>query len=442
LACPFNLGQALTALASNRLYDPSMQYWSAAELTFYVQEALRTWNSLTGYWRGDFTFELSQDTFYDLTQVANTLRPMTVTDDYLYQVIEAHLLEPATTAYPLTWTGTTQFTMQDLVAAVQRGRDETLGVTGCYVTQRVVAAAPGRISLPSTVIDIRRNSFEDAQGVNHYLWKSDPQAWLGYETGYTSNPTGTPRTYSVSTEPVWTFDTDVPAGVGTYNLFTVETEGSLSVNNSSLLYVPDDWSWVIKFRALSDLFGQESEPKDSARQKYCEARYQQGLRLLSIAPALLLMRVNNIPVFIDSVKAADAYQLGWDNQTPGTPKSALIDGLNLIAFNPPPAAGPYSAFATVIQNAPVVQNDSDCLNLTNDFVDVILDYAQHLAALKMGGQEFADTMPLYQRFVKQAALYTSKVGQQGPFTRELWAMSQKQEVMEPRLKEDEEAQVG
>src|ERR1039458_9319360 len=85
---------------ANRLYDPSQTFWTGAELALYLNEALSTWNALTGNWRGDFTFQTQPNvTWYDLTsipQMPNTLRPLTVTDASLYTLMQYHLLEPPT----------------------------------------------------------------------------------------------------------------------------------------------------------------------------------------------------------------------------------------------------------------------------------------------------------------------------------------------------------
>src|SRR5882724_3453892 len=161
-AAPYSfisLSQMRQQLA-NRLYDASMVFWSSAELTVYIQGALRTWNSLTGYWRGDFLFQSVQgQIWYDLPLLANTLRPYTVTDQNIYQEILYHLLEPITGPVSL------QFTTDDIVQAVQRRRDEILSITSCSQTRRLVGAAAGRITLPDSVIDVRRMAYLPTESV-------------------------------------------------------------------------------------------------------------------------------------------------------------------------------------------------------------------------------------------------------------------------------------
>src|SRR5208337_2244813 len=102
------LGAARQELA-NRLYDSGQVFWSAAELTAYLTESLRTWNALTSYWHDNFLFTPQANvTWYDLTAQTNSLRPYTVTDATLYLIMQYHLLEPASGINP--WPGSSQFT--------------------------------------------------------------------------------------------------------------------------------------------------------------------------------------------------------------------------------------------------------------------------------------------------------------------------------------------
>ena len=67
-----NLATMLTQL-SERLDDESNVYWTTPELTAYIQEALRTWQSMAGYWRNRMIFNTALNTsFYDLTKQAGS----------------------------------------------------------------------------------------------------------------------------------------------------------------------------------------------------------------------------------------------------------------------------------------------------------------------------------------------------------------------------------
>jgi hypothetical protein len=211
-----------------------------------------------------------------------------------------------------------------------------------------------------------------------------------------------------------------------------------STTAASLLGIPDDWSWVLKFGALSDLFNRENLAKDLLRAEYCSKRYQDGLALLNAASALLGLRVNNIPLDIDSLKNGDYFNPGWQAATHGSPQSAYVAGLNLIACQPAPDSdGAYSATAHVVQNAPVPVNLTDKIQLSRDDFDAILEYAQHLAALKLGGEEFAATLPLYDHFMKRAGVYNSKLAAMSELQKTMFEISQLEEKRNPRYSSPE-----
>jgi hypothetical protein len=418
-----------TALAA-RLYDPTNQFWTQAELLLYFQEAMREWNALTAYWRGDFTFNpVAGATWYDLTTIANTLRPLTLTTTNLYTVIEYHLLEPPVGAGP--WTGSAQFAISDIQGAVARRRNELLGTTGCSVTQSVVAALPGRTALPSTTLDLRRVAFLPANGFGapSTLWQDDAWAWESFEPAYAALPPGIPATYAVNTQPLFTFDVDANLNVpGQYELLTTQAGADPS------LVVPDDWAWLVKWGALADLLGRESNAKDPLRAAYCEKRYAEGMSLLALAPALLTFRIAGqpLPLQIDAVREADEYATGWEGLTPATPSIVYVAGLNLMALSPPPDLATYAMTATVVENTPVPAIPTDCINVTVDVYEALLDEAQHIAMFKSGGAEFTATFPMHQRFMQLAALYSSKLAEMGEFSHMLQEQSHQEDAANPR----------
>ncbi len=431
------LTQAIAELGL-RLFDTTSQLWSDAEKTLYIQESLRTFQALSNFWRNDFVFPTAiNTTWYDLTTVANSLRTINVTDQQLYTIMEFHLLEPVATNFPAVgqvWTGSKQFTIQDLINAVQRRRDEILSVSGCTITRRTVAAVPGRTLLPDSVLDIRRGAFIPNTGFGSVspLWMDDTWAEQAYENSYLQTPPGTPQIITVSSQPPLSFDVDIQPNVpGSYELLTIEAGGALSVVASSTLLIPDDWTWVLKWGALADLFSRESNGKDELRAQYCEARYRQGLQLLTGASALLAMRLNNVPLNIDSVYNADAFNQGWQGVAATKPDTALVAGLNLVALSPTPDVGPYSVTATVAQNAPIPSVGTDPVQVGRDEYDAVIGYAQHLAAFKMGGAEMMATAPLLERFLTAAQVYNSKLAQSGEFMKAIYGLSSLQKKANP-----------
>ena len=158
-----------------------------------------------------------------------------------------------------------------------------------------------------------------------------------------------------------------------------------------------------------------------------------GLHLLARAAALLQWRVDNVPVLLDAVRDGDCYNPGWESAAQGTPNAgAYLSGLNLVGVTPPPSATAATFTATVVENAPLPSAPTDDVQVGRDDLDALIDYTVHLAMLKCGGAEFQSTLPLFDRFLKQAEVYGLKLAELGEFTRPLLGQSQREDDRNPR----------
>lgn len=411
-----SFGQAKTALAQ-RLSDPSKQFWSDSELGAYILESLQTFNALGNFYRQEFTFNSRPNvTWYDLTDainLPNTIRPLSETDQTLLSLIEYHLLEPQTSAYPLAWTGSLQFAITDLLSAIQQSRDEVLSESGCTIVQAYIAALPGRTFLNGNVLGLRRVAWLPTSGFGYTancLLPADLWSQQSFESGFPQGSPGTPLTYRQSTEPPLGFDVDVqPAVPGMYDVLTVDAGADLSISASTVLPIPNDWCWVAKWGALAQLFGRDSVSSDQFRAQYCLARYKMGLEAMRSAPALLGARINNVPVVVEPVTNGDFYDANWQAQAAGTPRAVYYAGLNQVGLGPTPSTNGYSITASVVRNMILPSLNADYLQVGRDDVAAILDESQHIAMLKCGGAEFAETFPLHGNFLRRCALSNSKL---------------------------------
>lgn len=375
-------------------------YWGAGELLVYIVAALRTWQALTGSYRDRGVFPTVAGTaFYDLTSLLPVQYGYSVTDSALVTQLQYLLLEP--TGIP--WVGSNQFTLSQLTQALQKRRDQFLRDTGMVVSLLPVPYFPntpgGRVQIPDSVISVRRASWVDTSQVHSPLYRTDEFGATNFSS-LTTTP-GQPFSYSISTSPPVSLQVyPPPLDVGGVNLCVVQAGATLDPSTGVLLGVPDDYSQYVLFGALADLLNADGQCRDPQRAQYAETRYQEGVALGAQFPSALQLYLNSQPIRVGSTGDFDGFNRGWEN-TSGTPTRGGFVGRNLLALNSVPDAI-YSVGIDGVRNMPVPAADADYIQVGLDSLDVILGYAQHLAAFKMGGQEFQNTQVLYQQFIQAA----------------------------------------
>lgn len=397
---------SLVSGLSARLGVPTNPYWVTAELQAYVIEALRTWNAMTKHWRTRLPLTATPGTFfYDLSNPVITnpvLIPYTVRDVDLIPTIQYHFLEPAN---PTAWTGSEMFTLADLTNAMQRRRDQFLLETGCVIQQYsfpLTASPVGRFLLSEAVIDVRRCAFQTTAGKYFQMSGADEIELASFLPFWDRSATQQPKAWSVTMTPPFQIQVaPAPKVIGTLQMLVVAVGAVLNPATGVEIGVPDDFSWVIKWGAMADLLGKDSPARDLARAVYCEDRYQQGAELARRSSTVLNGTVNNRQVKVESVYDLDYHSPNWHN-TFGAPNRIAMAGMNMLAVNRVPDTQ-YGITLDVVQNAPVSSLSAD-LGLSPAAADALIDYAEHLAAFKMGGAEFQATQPQYERMLKMAGV--------------------------------------
>ncbi len=386
-----------------------MSFWTTAEINANVVEALRTWNAGARYWRNRVTFNtVSGQAFYDLSSTTGTSADLgyTVTDQDLVSSIEYSLLEPATFT---AWTGTTQFTLSDVVNALERRRNQFLVETGAVLTNYTQNVAPpfaGRVAISNSVIDVRRLAWQTTGNYYYPLWREDEWAMDTLLQNWPGTP-GTPSVYSVSVVPPFTIQlAEPPMATGTLNLIVVSAGATLDPTIGVSMGIPDDYAWVVKWGALADLLGMSGPAADPLRAQYCEKRWQEGVQIAKEAPTVLDARLNNVPLQVSTLYELDTLSPTWQN-APGQPDTVAMAGMNMLILSPPPD-GVYSMTLDIVQNTPVPALTSTALVLSRDIQDAIIDESQHIAAFKQGGEEFLATVAEHERFMRMAGIYRER----------------------------------
>lgn len=438
------LSSALSSLAL-RLGDPDNVYWKSAELTAYIIEALRTWQAFTSFYRDRQVFNTAaNEPFYDLSQTG--LLPAgvfdyNVTDRNLVSIINYHLLEPQLSG-GWTWTGTDQFSLAQVVEALQRRRDRFLGESGVVITKMdiatVVSLPSGRIAIPDTIIDIRRAAWmvtdpdDNTRTIGSQLWRDDEFSMQAFKSDWMETPDDPPQVYSVSLTPPASVQVGpIPSLGGELQVCAVKSGQPLDVTTGVLLGIPDDLAWGIKWGALADLLMADGQGTDLQRAQYCESRYQQAVALAVLNPAVLETQLNGVFLPNGSIFEMDAYLSSWQS-TFERPQFAGMAGRNLMALGNRPD-GVYSVTLDLARNMVVPSAAGDYLQVGREDLDTILDYAQHIAAFKEGGQDFTETMQLLQNFLKAAGEKNARLRQAAFYNDALRQAGLKQPGDVPRL---------
>src|SRR6266436_3465994 len=422
---------AKQALAQ-RLADPTNAFWTDIENGLYLAEALRTWNALTEQWNADFAFTPTSVPWYDLSRLPGSPRLRMLTDTYLYTVMEYHLLEPPTGG---AWTGTSQFNISDLSQSLQSARDEMIQTSGCNIAQMgPLPSVPNtrRTYLPDSTLEPRRARFMPDSGAPNTMTREDNLAWDSFEPDHAQTPR-VPQSWGVISGPPLAFDVDTgPNVAGRYDVLALMAGIPFNPPASTLLGIPDDWSWVAKWGALAELLGRDSEATDRERATYCNKRYEDGLKIMQQSNWLLTGTINGIPVDTPAVRQQDGYAPEWQNDGSAWP-AIVTAGMDFFA--PCPVGGsPRGVSLVVVGNAPIPVLDTEFVQISRDAFDVILDYSQVLASLKMGGTEFSDTKVLEKNFFQFAMETNKRLAAMGLFRDMLGLEGRRQDINQPRKK--------
>lgn len=437
-----------------RLNDTSMVRWTKSELILYLSESLRVWNAITQQWIVDFTVSYVQPspatlpTWNSTGNSANSLvgsnptspRYQTLTDSYLYTVIQAHLLEPQNGN--ATWTGTSQFSLTDFVNAFTARRDQILQLTDCNVgpfTPLSIAPGSNRVQLADSaaqsILDMRRIRFLPAvnQGNPSTLHRDDLLS-MEYFTNNFEQTFGTPLTWDVLGSPpqFLTFDAK-PNVPNTLDMLGIISGGAVTPPTAAPLLIPDDFGWVLKFGMMADMLTKETESRDLVRAQYCQQRFDEGVRLMMEMPWLTQARINDVPVDTPSFYEADRFDYEWQSN-PNAMTEIVRGGIDLFAVSPViPAGATVGVTLTVVGNQPIPASDSDFVQVSRDVLDAILDEAEHLAQFKEGGAEFIESVALHQRFLAVAIKTNARLAESGIFATSLRRPISKEDEAEPRF---------
>ena len=122
---------------------------------------------------------------------------------------------------------------------------------------------------------------------------------------------------------------------------------------------------------------------------------------------ILRVEVNEVPLASTNLYDLDYGQPTWESEvctSTTSPQAWAPVGFNQFAIWPASFAGAESLVVEGVQPAPVLASlaPTDFVNLGQDELETILDYAQHIAQFKEGGQEFEASQIYLKEFLQEA----------------------------------------
>lgn len=408
-----------------------------SEVGGYLTEAFRVWNCLANFWRERVVFQtVAGQAFYRISSTGVVTNPTdvlapTLTDNDLVAEIMYHLLE----SQPLqpdpidvtTWRGTDMFTLEWVLGALTRRRDQFLHETAITLHNDLlsgVISAEGRLNLPENVLDVRRVAWKALDNSHTKLWRMDEWEAQAQLPTWAYNPDTAPTGFSLILTPPVRIQLVPPPALGG-QLDTIYSQSGTELTGGVLLGVPDDWAWAIKWGALADLLSSEGQGKDQDRAQYCTDRWEQALEVARHDPDVLWGQVNGVPAILMALQDLDSGIAGWQDET-GQPVNIAVER-DIVALHPVPD-GVYSVTLDVLRSAPIPANDTDPIQFGPEIMDAILSYAHHIGSFKEGGAEFASTKIQLNDVIRLAADYNSKLS----------AMAVFRDVLEDRSTRDED----
>jgi hypothetical protein len=148
---------------------------------------------------------------------------------------------------------------------------------------------------------------------------------------------------------------------------------------------------------------------------------------------VLRVEILQTPLVTSSLQDLDYGEPLWENETCVSgqlPYCFANAGVNQFAIWPASFAGGEPMVVEGVIPAPVLAGLVGNVNLGQDELEMILNYAGHIAQFKEGGQEFQASELVFQEFLKQAGQRNSMLMQSSKFRTWMGLANEKRRPMQ------------
>jgi hypothetical protein len=131
---------------------------------------------------------------------------------------------------------------------------------------------------------------------------------------------------------------------------------------------------------------------------------------------------NSLPLASCSIDGLDQGHMTWESETissggtvPTRPMIWAPAGLTTLAIWPADPTGLNCLVVDGVLATPTLVLDTDYIDIGEEDLGLILGYALHTVAFKLGGRIFADTLPYFRAFIAAATDRSSKLNASAAF---------------------------
>ena len=411
---------ALKSQLALALGDAGKVFFQDEELARYLYEALTVYQSFSNYWKETALYSPVAGARWNVlsdpaTGLVNSLGENALqnqlTDrDLLCYVFEA-LIEDVPADFTTSWGLTEQFTEDEIIAALNRVYHKFFIDSGALVRTISQVLSPNQeyYDLPERVVDVMGVAYIPVASTSRYpLYKTGRGDYDAIQ-GYGELTSGVPASWSLDSDTMRLRIFPPPIDTGSLEILVYKIPATdLSPKSSATnLEIPPNLWWILKYGILADLLRHDGQSPDWARAEYCQQRWDDGMKLISLAiPTIINARINNRQVPQTDVIEEDSYQAGWAQET-GIGNRVINASWDFVSICPVRAIGadPTSVELLLSQRVRLPENDTSIVQLPKEAVNPILEYAKHIAMLKISGAEFAQTLNAYKILFETAMQY-------------------------------------
>lgn len=360
-------------------------FWSTTELGLYINEAIRIWNILTlGGVSGSVTS--SFNTVNGTEWYATNQAPGTIIQvEDIINEMQYHCLEPPNLGVSMA---SDLWTVDEWIDYLKYNHETFVNLTHCHNKKFTGTIGGGGITWKNSEVEAMLVLGKEVQKTDRFVLD---HVLTNLET------TGTPLYYMVA--PPKAPDSlavfPPPASSQAYVIYAPDPPALSSL--STYFTIVDDLVPYIKWAALGNAFAKQGQAWDPIKAKYGTMRFAEGLKAAAMQTHTLALDIAGKPLQKTSLNGLlNGFPTWWSSRD--EPTTFVPLGWNAVILSPIPD-GIYSVVVQGQLVAAIMTADGDYLNMADWEVNALLDYAEHIAMFKKGGDEFQASMDLYEKFI-------------------------------------------